>query len=60
MGSIPELERSPRGGNGNSFQCSCLEKSYKMYAIAKASTVLDNTYIVMKRMFLEIRGTRQK
>ena len=25
MGSIPGLERSPRGGNGNPLQCSCLE-----------------------------------
>ena len=24
-GSIPELGRSPGGGNGNSLQCSCLE-----------------------------------
>ena len=27
-GSIPgSLERSPRGGNGNPLQCSCLENS---------------------------------
>ena len=25
MGSIPGLGRSPRGGNGNPLQCSCLE-----------------------------------
>ena len=25
MGSIPESGRSPRGGQGNSLQCSCLE-----------------------------------
>ena len=25
MGSIPGLERSPGGGNGNPLQCSCLE-----------------------------------
>ena len=25
MGSIPGLERSPGGGNGNSLQYSCLE-----------------------------------
>ena len=24
-GSIPELGRSPGGGNGNPLQCSCLE-----------------------------------
>ena len=24
MGSIPRLGRSPRGGNGNPLQCSCL------------------------------------
>ena len=24
-GSIPGLARSPRGGHGNPFQCSCLE-----------------------------------
>ena len=24
MGSIPGLERSPAGGNGNPLQCSCL------------------------------------
>ena len=27
VGSIPEWERSPGEGNGNSFQCSCLENS---------------------------------
>ena len=27
MGSVPELERSPGGGNGNPLQCSCLEHS---------------------------------
>ena len=26
-GSIPGLRRSPEEGNGNLFQCSCLEKS---------------------------------
>ena len=26
-GSIPGLERSPRGGNGNPFQYSCLENT---------------------------------
>ena len=26
MGLIPELERSPEGGHGNSLQYSCLEK----------------------------------
>ena len=25
VGSIPGLERSPGGGNGNPLQCSCLE-----------------------------------
>ena len=25
MGSIPGLGRSPGGGHGNPFQCSCLE-----------------------------------
>ena len=25
LGSIPGLERSPGGGNGNPLQCSCLE-----------------------------------
>ena len=28
VGSIPGLERSPGRGNGNPFQCSCLEKSH--------------------------------
>ena len=27
MGSIPASERSPGEGNGNPFQCSCLENS---------------------------------
>ena len=27
QGSIPELGRSPRGGNGNTLQYSCLENS---------------------------------
>ena len=27
VGSIPGSERSPGGGNGNSFQYSCLENS---------------------------------
>ena len=26
MGLIPGLGRSPGGGHGNPFQCSCLEK----------------------------------
>jgi len=26
-GSIPGLGRSPRGGNGNRYHCSCLEDS---------------------------------
>ena len=28
-GSIPGLGRSPREGNGNPFQYSCLEKSHR-------------------------------
>ena len=28
MGSIPGLGRSPGGGNGNPFQCSCLENPH--------------------------------
>ena len=28
MGSVPELERSPGGGNGNPLQCSYLKKSH--------------------------------
>ena len=27
MGSIPQLERSPRGGNDNPLQCSCLKNA---------------------------------
>ena len=27
MGSVPELERSPGGGNGNPLQYCCLENS---------------------------------
>ena len=27
LGSIPGLGKSPRGGNGNPLQCSCLENS---------------------------------
>ena len=27
LGSFPELERSPGGGNGNPLQYSCLENS---------------------------------
>ena len=27
VGSVPALGRSPRGGNGNLFQYSCLENS---------------------------------
>ena len=27
VGSIPELGKSPGGGNGNPLQCSCLENS---------------------------------
>ena len=28
MGSIPGLGRSPGGGHGNPFQCSCLENPH--------------------------------
>ena len=33
MGSVPVLERSPGGGNGNPIQYSCLEKPMDRRAI---------------------------
>ena len=49
LGSNPGWERSPGVGNGNLFQCSCLEKSMgrgAWWAIihggAKSQTVLNN------------------
>ena len=44
-GSIPGLERSPGGGNGNPFQYSCLKNSMDrgswwatVYKVAKSQT----------------------
>ena len=34
LGSIPGLERSPGGGNGNPFQYSCLEKCHGQMSLA--------------------------
>ena len=33
IGSIPELGRSPGGGNGNPLQYSCLEKSHRQRSL---------------------------
>ena len=48
-GSIPELRRSPRGGNGNPFQYSCLEDSMDrgawwatVHGVAQSPTGLNN------------------
>ena len=38
MGSIPELERSPRGGNGNPLQYSCLENRSTFWATVHGVT----------------------
>ena len=45
LGSIPESGRSPGGGNGNPFQCSCLENSVDrgawwatVHGVAKSQT----------------------
>ena len=45
VGSIPELGRSPGGGNGNPLQYSCLENSMDreawqaiVYRVAKSQT----------------------
>ena len=32
LGSIPGLGRSPRGGNDNPLQCSCLENPHGLYS----------------------------
>ena len=48
MGSIPGLERSPGGGNGNQLQYSCLENpygqrslvSYTVHGVTKCQTQL--------------------
>jgi len=34
LGSIPGLERSPRGGHGNPLQYSCLENSHGQRSLA--------------------------
>ena len=34
VGLIPGLGRSPRGGNGNPLQYSCLEKSHGQRSLA--------------------------
>ena len=39
-GLIPKSGRSPRGGNGNSLQCSCLENSMDWW---RGSKELDTT-----------------
>jgi len=33
-GSVPGLRRSPRGGNGNPLQYSCLENSHGQRSLA--------------------------
>ena len=43
-GSIPGLGRSPGGGNGNPFQCSCLENAVDRGALwATVYRELDTT-----------------
>ena len=49
MGSIPGLERSPREGNGNQFQYSCLKNPMDrrawqviVHEVAKSLTQLSN------------------
>ena len=34
LGSVPGLERSPGGGNGNPLQCSCLENLHGQRSLA--------------------------
>ena len=42
-GSIPGLERSPRGGNGNPRQYSCQENPMdRVHGVAKSRTRLNN------------------
>ena len=36
-GSVPGLRRSPGGGHGNSFQCSCLENPHGQRSLAAYS-----------------------
>ena len=49
LGSIPRLGRSPRGGNGNPLQYSCLENSMDrgawwapVYGVTKSQTQLSD------------------
>ena len=56
MGSIPGLERSPGGGNGNPLQYFCLEKPMDRGAwqatvrgVAKSQTRLSNTAQVTEK-----------
>ena len=37
LGSIPGLGRSPGGGHGNPFQCSCLENPHGKRSLAGCS-----------------------
>ena len=46
MGSIPRLERSPEGGQGNPLWCSCLENPMDRgtwRAIVRGVAELDTT-----------------
>ena len=40
MGSIPESGRSPGGGHGNPFQCSCLENPMDRDRVPQIQTQL--------------------
>ena len=49
VASIPELGRSPKGGNGNPFKYSCLENSMDRgawrataHGVAKSQTPMSN------------------
>ena len=57
VGSVPGLGGSPEGGNGNPFQCSCLEKfhgqrnpvGYRPWGLKESDTT-EHRYISLPRL----------
>ena len=45
LGSIPGLGKSPRGGHGNSLQCSCLENPHGVWRATAHGLVRSRTQL---------------
>ena len=53
VGSIPGLERFPRGGHGNPLWYSCLENPYGQRGLAgKESNTTEHAHMYLRRHFL--------